>query len=55
MEKKETPDDPSSEEDPWKKLSPDERKRAERHLMILYVSMILMVVVPFFILLYLKK
>lgn len=34
-------------EDPWEKLSPEERKRAERHLVILYVVMGLMVVVPF--------
>lgn len=41
----ETPE--SAPEDPWQKLSPEERKRAERHLIILYVAMGLMVVLPF--------
>lgn len=35
------------EEDPWEKLSDDERKKAERHLKILYGVMILFVILPF--------
>jgi hypothetical protein len=33
--------------DPWSRLSPVERKRAERHLLILYASMVILIVFPF--------
>jgi len=38
--------DQESKEDPWSKLSPEERKRAERHLYILYAVMIAFAVLP---------
>jgi hypothetical protein len=43
------------EEDPWQKLSPHERKRAERHLMILYVVMGTMVIGPLVLLFFFRK
>jgi hypothetical protein len=39
--------DEGNGEDPWQQLSPEERKRAERHLIILYIVMGTMVVAPF--------
>jgi hypothetical protein len=39
--------DEGSGEDPWQQLTPEARKRAERHLLILYVVMGTMVVAPF--------
>lgn len=48
-------DERKDAEDPWEKLSPEERKKAERHLFILYVFMGLMVVTPFIVFFILKK
>ncbi len=42
-------------EDPWQKLTPAEKKRAERHLILLYVAMILMVISPFIVFFFFKK
>ena len=48
-------DEPYEIEDPWAKLSPEEKKKAERHLLILYVFMGLMVVAPFIVFFVLKS
>lgn len=48
-------DDPYEIEDPWAKLSPEEKKKAERHLLILYISMGLMVIAPFIVFFILKN
>jgi len=36
-----------SQDDPWAELSPEQRKRAQRHLWILYAAMIIMGILPF--------
>jgi len=46
---------PPPSEDPWQKLTPEERKRANRHLIILYIAMFVMVASPFIVLLILKQ
>jgi phosphotransferase system glucose/maltose/N-acetylglucosamine-specific IIC component len=35
------------QEDPWEKLSESERKKAERHLFMLYAVMIAFAILPF--------
>ncbi|OPZ67864.1 MAG: hypothetical protein BWY82_02687 [Verrucomicrobia bacterium ADurb.Bin474] len=43
---RDNPSDPENGEDPWASLTPEENRRAQRHLRILYGAMILMIVGP---------
>ena len=48
-------EDEGNGEDPWQQLSPEARKRAERHLIILYIAMGIMVVAPFIFFYFFRK
>jgi hypothetical protein len=47
--------EPETQEDPWAKLDPAARKKAERHLYMLYAAMIILGLLPFILFLIFRK